>query len=145
MKYKLHYLDKIRPVKTKSAFVFGSAIDSAINVLLRQEGLNKAKRVFQYRMTNILLHGKRVKVKTTDLVTYTKKDLDEEFLAYYGIRNSENPAWESLRVKGLLILEAYEKQVLPKIAKVFNIQKNIALENPDGDRIVGVLDAVVLW
>ena len=145
MKYKLHYLDKIRPVKTKSAFVFGSAIDSAINVLLRQEGLNKAKRVFQYRMTNILLHGKRVKVKTTDLVTYTKKDLDEELLAYYGIRNSENPAWESLRVKGLLILEAYEKQVLPKIAKVFNIQKNIALENPDGDRIVGVLDAVVLW
>ena len=145
MKYKLHYLDKIRPTKTKSAFVFGSALDAAINVLLRQESLEKAKRVFQYRLSNIMLHGKRVKVKTTDSVIYTKKDLDEELLAYYGVRDSDNPAWESLRVKGLLLIEAYKEQVMPKIAKVFNIQKNIALDNPDGDRIVGVLDAVVLW
>lgn len=44
--YKLHYIDKLRPVTLSSALVFGSAIDNALNVLLPSKDLEAAKLEF---------------------------------------------------------------------------------------------------
>lgn len=48
--------------------------------------------------------------------------------------------WHSLYKKGLMMLEQYEKEVLPQISKVFSIQERIHLPNDDGDEITGLID-----
>lgn len=50
--------------------------------------------------------------------------------------------WCSLKQKGLLMLEAYKKKVLPKIKKVLSVQKKVVLGNADGDEIIGYVDLV---
>lgn len=50
--------------------------------------------------------------------------------------------WVSMRQKGIIMLQAYEKQVLPTIKEVLAIQKQITLENTEGDSIIGYLDFI---
>jgi hypothetical protein len=145
MKWFLHYREKIRPVKTKSALVFGNALDAAFNSLLQHRNLSKAMQVFMYRMKNVIINNKRVKIDETDLVIYTKNDLDQELLEYFKATEHSNPQWMSLCLKGKLIVEAYYNEVLPRIKDVLSIQKRVRLENADGDSIEGKLDAIVRW
>lgn len=50
--------------------------------------------------------------------------------------------WLSLRRKGLLMLVAYRKKVMPKINKVIAIQEYISLSNADGDSVIGYVDLI---
>ena len=50
--------------------------------------------------------------------------------------------WLSLYNKGLMLIQAYEKEVLPKIKEVFDIQKQVHLENSSGDVIRGKIDFI---
>jgi hypothetical protein len=53
--------------------------------------------------------------------------------------------WLCLAKKGVLMLETYRKEVLPKIKKVLAIQKEIKIENDVGDSIIGFIDLVAEW
>lgn len=64
-------------------------------------------------------------------------NLSFEEKKYYNFLN-----WLSLKNKGLLMLQAYRKKVLPKITKVHAVQKYVALENSEGDKIIGYVDLV---
>ena len=48
--------------------------------------------------------------------------------------------WRSLRRKGHLMLEAYEKDIYPIIDEVFELQKKVSLVNEEGDEITGFID-----
>ena len=50
--------------------------------------------------------------------------------------------WLSLYRKGLLMLSAYRKKVMPKIEKVHEVQKKVVLQNNVGDEIVGYVDLI---
>jgi hypothetical protein len=54
-------------------------------------------------------------------------------------------AWYSLKAKGLLMVEAFKKNVFSRIKKVLATQKKIDLKNPDGDIITGYADLVCEW
>lgn len=143
--YRLKYIDRVYPKKTKSAFVFGHALDCAFNSLLKERDLEKAKRIFLYRMKNAIINNCRVDISTSDLVIYTKRDLDIELLTHFNGLEHSNLSWHSLCLKGLLFVEAYYKEVLPKIKEVISIQKRVTLYNKDGDQISGLLDSEVIW
>lgn len=53
--------------------------------------------------------------------------------------------WLSLYRKGLLMIEACRRDVLPNIEEVLSVQKYVELANTDGDRIIGFADIVVRW
>lgn len=53
--------------------------------------------------------------------------------------------WLSMRRKGHIMIESYNKKVLPKIKNVLAIQKGIEIKNTDGDSITGFLDLIVEW
>jgi hypothetical protein len=136
--WKLHYIDNVRPVKTSSALVFGSALDLALNDLLLNNDLNQAKETFSqewYQYTN-----------NTD-ISYFKSDVDNELLEFNTMYPviPYKPEWHTLYYKGLMFIEAYVKEVLPKIKKVFAIQEPINVKNDQGDEIVGFLDLIVEW
>jgi PD-(D/E)XK nuclease superfamily len=50
--------------------------------------------------------------------------------------------WTCLRQKGFLMLQAYRKKVLPRIHKVYAVQKKVSLSNNVGDSIVGYVDLI---
>lgn len=51
----------------------------------------------------------------------------------------------SMARKGHIMLEAYYKQVLPKIKTVLASQKQMNIENSEGDKITGYIDLIVEW
>lgn len=53
--------------------------------------------------------------------------------------------WLCMYYKGILMLEAYKTEIIPKIKKVLAVQKEIKLENEDGDSIIGYIDAILEW
>lgn len=136
--YKMHYIDNVRPVKTSSALVFGSSLDAALNDLLLTRDINKAMGTFDehwygyYNDPNIV---------------YFKSDLDQELLDFKGSCAifDKDPNWDSLRVKGQMFIEAYYKEVLPKIKRVIVVQEPITIKNDSGDEIIGFLDLIVEW
>jgi len=50
--------------------------------------------------------------------------------------------WICLRRKGLYMLDAYRRKVMPKLARVISVQEAITLTNEDGDTITGLVDLV---
>jgi hypothetical protein len=145
MKWFLHYVKKIRPAKAKSAFVFGHAIDEALNELLKTRNVKKSREIFLQNMHVYRLNGRDLEVETTDLITYSKADLDEELIGYNGGCSSFNRPWYSLVLKGQMIIDAYAEKVLPHIVDVISIQKRVSLKNEVEDEVYGLLDAVVIW
>ena len=53
--------------------------------------------------------------------------------------------WLSLHAKAHMLLEAYEKEVLPQIHEVISIQEKITLPNDDGDEIEGYIDFIATF
>jgi len=126
--YDLHYNKRIRPAGTSSALLFGLAIDEALNALLLDKGkpLDVFRKNFPEFQDDTSIHPADIDLNVLDLDQ--KKELrgkDEIF-----------QAWACLRVKGRLLLEAYEEVFFPQIEEVISVQKNLA-DRP------GVIDAVI--
>lgn len=53
--------------------------------------------------------------------------------------------WHCLLQKGYIMLESYNKKLLPRIKKVLALQKPFTIENPEGDKITGFIDLIAEW
>ena len=53
--------------------------------------------------------------------------------------------WLSLRRKGLLFIESYKRDILPKIKETVSVQKKVRLPNDSDDMYVGILDAEIIF
>ena len=134
--YEIHYLQGIRPKKTKSSLVFGSAIDKAFNILLETKDLDKSlnefNSIWQSNKNNMNLE-------------YSKSDLDKELVEYFKSSEKNDLEWHSLLFKGQLFIETYYREVLPKIKEVISVQEKVSLKNNEEDEIYGALDAIIKW
>lgn len=63
--------------------------------------------------------------------------LDTDEKRFFNLMN-----WLCSKRRGLLMLKAYRKKVMPKIIKVHTVQKKVTLKNQDGDEITGYIDLV---
>lgn len=136
-KYQLQYKEKLRSEKTSSALLFGSAVDKALELGMQQfPNCNKELMIAKFNecWTHAELNGKALDMTTTNLVTYSKFDYELD----------ENP-WISLHRKGLLMIDAFLTEVIPNIREVLGTQIEIALQNDNGDTVVGFADAIVKW
>jgi len=135
--FRLHYIENIRPVRKKSALLFGAALDKGLNHLLLTKDLDEALDIFKEAW-------EKVDVETTD---FSKSDLDEELVNWTGgiISTNRSKSWHSLHVKGCLFIQQYHKDILPRIKRVIVVQEPISLKNTEGDEITGALDLIVEW
>lgn len=53
--------------------------------------------------------------------------------------------WMCLYKKGCMLIDAYEKEILPEIVEVHNIQKIVHLPNAEGDFITGFIDFIATF
>jgi ATP-dependent helicase/DNAse subunit B len=159
MSYHIHYNLKLRKKITGSALIFGSAMDSGLNHLLLTKNLAEAKQIFLETMSYPEINGVKVNGSTTNLIKFSKSDLDESLLNKpkpIAVENEvdmliENlspkiilstDAWQSLVVKGNMMLGAYHKEVMPLIQEVLSVQERIEISNGKGDFVTGVIDFV---
>jgi hypothetical protein len=136
-KYFLHYNQKLRSVTTGSALLFGSAIDKALENALKTFpncDINDTKAQFMKHWSDAELNGQPLVIPGSSLVKYTKGDYELD----------EDP-WISLSKKGMLMIEAFYRDVLPNIEKVISAQEEISLINDNGDAVVGFADCVLQW
>jgi hypothetical protein len=77
-------------------------------------------------------------IKECFSILSNKNTLSEEDRKLYNMI-----AWNCLNVKGKMLIEAYHKDILPQIAKVFDIQKKVELPDDNGNVLIGYIDAVV--
>ena len=82
---------------------------------------------------------------TYDLILKEKESKGWENLPVNARKFYNYVNWMCLTKKGLLMLETYRTEVLPKIKKVLAIQKEVKIENDTGDSIIGYIDFVAEW
>lgn len=132
-KFDLYYNKRIRSKTLKSALIFGGVLDSGLNLLFAGKTLKEAKEAF---------YDQWLKFVDNKNLVYSKSDLVPElFINFFAIKED---AWNSLLIKGNLMLEAAEREILPKIKEVIAIQKPVILKNSSGDQINGFLDLIVV-
>lgn len=143
-KYELHYNRRLRSINTSSALLFGSAFDEALNELLLNRDLVKAKQIF---IDNWLLNEHNFNI------VYYKSDLmleivDDDLLWDLCAEKDPNKLahyqhFFSMEAKGLRMLEAYNTEILPRIKNVIAVQKSFELPFPEQDGLVrGIIDLI---
>lgn len=80
LKYKYHYIDKIRPINMHGALVFGSSIDKALNHLLETRNLTDAISMFEKSFRFQKLNKVDTYIPTSTTIVYAKSDFDEDLL-----------------------------------------------------------------
>jgi hypothetical protein len=138
-KYELQYKKRIKSTKLKSALLFGSAFDAASSVLFLTRDLEQAKTMFLETWKS----QKDCKDIRNSKVDYFKSDLDMDLIPSDSKEIDINIlSWESLNVKGLIMLEALNRDVLPRIGTVYATQEKISMINNEGDEIIGYPDLI---
>jgi hypothetical protein len=134
--YKFHYIDEIKEEKVTSALLFGSAIDAGLNKLVETGYLPRATETFLKAMTN----------SEWDKATFSKEDYDGNLLKSTWLveppKFENNPKYAKLSLshKGLLMLETYEREILPKL-KVYNSQVKVN-KDLEGAPLYGMIDLI---
>jgi hypothetical protein len=131
-------------VRVGSALAFGNSFDLALNELLLTRDILKATETF---------HANWGDWKHKPLIDYYKSDLDRELCSPWELDEIDLPqnkgvsehllGYYTLLNKGLRMLAAYEKEILPEIKKVISVQGEFTIPIPDSeDTVGGKLDLV---
>lgn len=176
-KYDYHYNQRLRPKISSAALLFGTAVDTAIQCVLKNEAGKDPNSVFTYCWSFAEINGEKTYLPDCIDIAYSNSDADkdlisiehrEKLLMTYGpeweekisavIRRKDAVGfkylsldekklfnfynWTCLHAKGLLMIEAVKKKILPKIEKVLSVQEYVNLQNDNGDEVVGYVDLV---
>lgn len=168
-KYQYQYVEKLKEDFISSALIFGSAIDAALNTLLITRDLELAKDAFYDNWMYQNVNGVDVHLKTYPHINYKENDLDIDFIKQrkqldfdklsrivkdreknYPISLEDTilfntACWYSLFAKGVIMLESYNKEIIPKVKEVLAIQHKFQMVNGEGDIINSIADAVLKW
>lgn len=165
--YKHRYVDKLQEKYLRASLCFGSALDEALNSLLVDRDLDKAKAAFQKKWAFQYVRGTYTSLCDHPDFVYSERDLDldlipvteeevewiKEFKEHKKVnkwdhideekrKRYNHYCWRSLEQKGLIILESYHAKVLPQFVKVEGVQHMSEMTNEEGDTVVQYLDFV---
>jgi hypothetical protein len=145
----LHYIRGLREEVVGSALPFGTAMDNALNVLLDNKKDGKSDcpyEMFEKCWAKQEINGKKENLKKSDKVRYYKSDFNELLITPEDeklISKGYHKEWVCLRRKAYLLLDAYEKQVMPHLSEIIKVQEYIKIVSDNGeDYIMGYLDFV---
>lgn len=131
--WKWHYVERYRPIQVSSALLFGSAIGKSFEQLILTKDLENAKALFLSLWTEQEINGKLEKIKEYPHIHYFKSDMDKDL---------GNTPWDTLLVKGNLILDSFYNNLLPLIEHVYSTEEKVELSSGE-DVSIGFADAVV--
>jgi PD-(D/E)XK nuclease superfamily len=107
--YAYHYRDRLRTKISSAALLFGSAIDVAIQELLKSKDLSQASSVFEQSWTTSEINGVSTHLPSCTEIAYSKNDVDIDLLS----DNSRN-----------VLITAYGNEWEIKLASILEKQRN---------------------
>lgn len=130
--FEIQYVEGIRTTGTTSALQFGKALDEAFNRLLLEKKplLTPTEELLLPHTPEAIFLKEFVQ---SDITAYYKSDLDPSLLSHpwedhpHGSPEAMADCFESLKAKGLLLIEAYRERVMPLIEEVISIQEEVNL------------------
>lgn len=168
--WKNHYVLKLRPIRQHAALCFGKAIDKATGAELNGEnGHEVFDKFWRFQYVN----NKQTYLPDCIDIVYAESDFDKDLIELdklapfeltlaqvtEAINYKEDKGYENLpddqkRIanigywlcllrKGHLMIDAFKRDIMPKITKVHSTQEMVSLENDEGDQVTGYLDVVV--
>ncbi len=148
--YFYHYHLYLREIKMGSPLFFGSLIEHGLNALFEGATLEQALETFRknFKFTNY--NGVNLDLATSKLIRYNKADLDLEVFSEQELKDLEGKPLQfkqhqSMQRKGEMLIEAYHRDIFPKIKKVLAVQKYFSIPNGAGDEITGFADMICVW
>lgn len=173
MMYKLHYVDKIRPLGSTSALLFGSAIDKACENYMLEKNSYKATELFRQTWRD-LQDGFIEEDGTTTAIEYHNNDFDHELLLQSDnelildgasfvsvkdlvevlrdpelITSHEDKSrlryanWVSMYRKGIMLVKKFIEWADENVELVLEAQTEIELEDEEGNQVTGKADFVI--
>jgi hypothetical protein len=125
--------DIVRIATSEQAMYYKSDLD----IDLLNDGDYKDIKDFGEEVEIILENRTEVESFVEECQQLFKKGVDTDTQRLYNYI-----CWLSLKQKGLMLIEAYRKDIMPEIEEVFDVQKRISL--PDGDdEFMGYIDAIL--
>lgn len=97
--------------------------------LLTNDDLKELPTNIHFQMTN---WNNRLKWKSFDIALNDKEKLIYNFTS-----------WLSLKNKAYYMLRSYIENILPSIEEVIDVQKNLETLDPEGNRLVVVIDLII--
>jgi len=144
----LKYMLRLREDKMGSPLFFGSAIDAALEDMLLNPEIDYIQ-TFEKKMESINFNGEWIKPKTSEKVKYSKADCEEYLLEEHNINyegmSTQEKSWNTLVIKGRMLLAQYKYEIAPKIKKVISMQEYIKIPNAHGDEVIGYIDMICEW
>jgi hypothetical protein len=109
--YQYHYIDKLRPNTTSGALLFGSALDNALNLLLKggKSSLKKAEVEFEKSFTNAEINDVFTYIPTSTQVVYANSDFDPDLLFEEDYQSAKELFRKAHNTTADSILEDYKK------------------------------------
>lgn len=169
-----------------SAFGFGSAFESGVEVLLKGGTLKEAQETFLeqwHTKPENRWEGQKQLFDSEDMFFYQsdydkfligdeeQKTITEWYAEVYGSLPKLDPVtwaeklmddiknnvpidkkdtrfvhrvfWLCHSLRGPLMIEAFQKDILPQIEEIVSMQKEISVENDEGDIVTGYIDFIV--
>lgn len=138
MSYFLHYLLRLRPIEEGSALVFGGALDVGLNTLLEDKKANRPIDVDGA----IRAFNEEFNKSDVSNIKFSKADFDLSLFSEEEITLDIATPAMALKRKGIILIQEYAEQVIPKIQEVYEIQRVIEMQNELGDTFTGVIDII---
>lgn len=172
-RWRLHYQEGYRTNSIGSALFFGNAFGSAVQEGAKNGlTIEETKILFDKYFKSMDFNGEIIDLENTDKTRYYKGDLKIEYVpleiistvdpkiledlpSVFKLQNEGNLhydyqkdlnklCWYSMKYKGHRLIESYYEKVIPRIKKVYEIEKPINLETNDGSaHLIGFIDLIV--
>ena len=113
MKWKLRYKDRLYSTKTSGALIFGTALDKAVEVLLKERDYDKSLLQLNASWYSQEIAGKEEILRTSTKIVYATSDLDTDLLSHDDLEDlylSVYPDGEDDVVSIIEILKSVVKQ-----------------------------------
>ncbi len=130
----MHYILKLREEVVGSALPFGTAFGTAAEDLLNGKTFDEAIKTFNELWEFPEINGERVVGHDTRFIRFSKSDSKGDL--------ADTP-WENMKIKGHLMLAAYQDDIMSTVKDVMGTEVEIKIENSSGDYIIGFADAIV--
>lgn len=163
--YFNHYIDKVRPIGTTSALLFGSAVDVAAEHYLLNKDVELCNKLFSDTWERQEINGIITDLKYCTEIQFHANDLDFELFTESDHKllledtifetvsdlieantNQEKRTlanWISLYRKGQILISAFIEWVDDNVEEVLEAQCLIEMEDENGNEITGKADFVI--
>ena len=163
--YKLHYIEKIRPVGTTSSLLFGSALDKACEDYMLNRNKEQASELFLKTWSQQEINGVLTDLQSCTEIEFHRNDFDHELLTesdnklilegtvYTSVSDLVKAGtdkerityanWASLFHKGRYMLKAFIEWVDTNVEECLGAQTKIELEDEHGNKVTGLADFII--